>query len=99
VRGVVTVFAVIVAVVAIFAWSNGGTVTVMFWQWPLVTGSLGLVVIGAGVLGALLAFLGSLPRHARLGARSRELEQRVNVLGGYGADPGSPRPEDTRRLP
>jgi len=99
VRGILLLLVVLVVAVAIFVWSNGDTVTVRFWQWPLVTASLGLIVIGAGVLGALLAFLGSLPRHARLGARSRELEQRVHVLGGYGPDPNSPRPEDTRRLP
>jgi pheromone shutdown protein TraB len=43
VRGTLLSLLVIFVAVAVFVWSNGGTVTVMFWQWPLVTGSLGLV--------------------------------------------------------
>ena len=61
----------------VFALSNTTVVTVMFWQWPVFTGSLALAIVGAGVLGALLAFLPSLARHAHLRGRLRDLERRL----------------------
>jgi uncharacterized integral membrane protein len=63
--------------VTVFAVSNTASVTVMFWQWPIYTGSLALAIVGAGVLGALLVYLPSMPPHARLRGRIRDLERRL----------------------
>ena len=41
-------------VVTVFALSNLTIETIRFWQWPVYTGPLGMIVVGAGVLGALL---------------------------------------------
>lgn len=69
------VFVLLVATV--FAISNTETIRVMFWQWPIYTGPVALAVVGAGVIGALLAYLPSLARHARLHRRVRDLERRL----------------------
>jgi uncharacterized integral membrane protein len=61
----------------VFALSNTTPVTVMFWQWPIYTGSLALAIVGAGILGALLTFLPSMARHAHLAGRLRDLERRL----------------------
>ena len=63
--------------VTVFAVSNSAVVTVMFWQWPIYTGSLALAIVGAGVLGALLVYLPSMLPHARLRGRIRDLERRL----------------------
>lgn len=63
--------------VTVFAVSNTGVVTVMFWQWAIYTGPLALAIVGAGVLGALLVYLPSMPPHARLRGRIRDLERRL----------------------
>ncbi|TMI85385.1 MAG: LapA family protein [Bacillati bacterium ANGP1] len=47
-------------VVTVFALSNLGTVTINFLQVAIYTGPLALIVVGAGVLGALLTYLASL---------------------------------------
>jgi len=99
-------------VVTIFALSNAGPVTVMFWQWPIYTGSLAFAIVGAGILGAVLVFLPSLIRQSHLGGRIRELErqQRPEEPAGRPMPPGSrtgypPSPppsggvDDTRRFP
>jgi len=63
--------------VTVFAVSNTQVVTVMFWQWPIYTGSIALAIVGAGVLGALLVYLPSMPPHLRLRGRIRDLERRL----------------------
>src|SRR5690348_4004740 len=73
--GAVIIVVFIAAVV--FSLSNTAVVTVMFWQWPIYTDSLALAIVGAGVLGAVLAFLPSLARHAHLRGRLRDLERRL----------------------
>jgi len=65
--------------VTIFALSNTTPVTVMFWQWPIYTGSLALAVVGAGVVGALLTLLPSLLRQSHLGGRIRDLERQLRA--------------------
>jgi uncharacterized integral membrane protein len=76
-RGAAVVIVVVFLAATVFALSNTATVTVMFWQWPIYTGSLALAIVGAGVLGALLAFLPSMARHAHLRGRLRDLERRL----------------------
>ncbi len=112
-RGMVIWLILLLLAVTIFALSNTTPVTVMFWQWPIYTGSLALAVVGAGVLGALLVFLPSLVRHERLHGRIRELERRLEPHepvqrpagppgsgGVYPSTQSSPgQVEDTRRLP
>ncbi|HKX18582.1 MAG TPA: LapA family protein, partial [bacterium] len=61
----------------VFAISNTEPVQVMFWQWPIYTGSLALAIVGAGVLGALLTLVPSMIRHAHLHGRLRDLERRL----------------------
>jgi hypothetical protein len=74
----------------VFAISNTDTVRVMFWQWPIYQGPLALAIVGAGVLGALLAYLPSLARHAHLHRRVRDLERR---LSSHRAEAPAPEPE------
>ena len=84
----------------ILALSNVTPVTVNFWQWPVYTGPLALVIAGAGVCGALLTYLGSLGHHARQARQIRSLRE-----SGQAGDPQArvrvPRPpatpEETRR--
>lgn len=59
----------------LFALSNPTTVTVNFWQWPVYTGPLALVIIGAGVAGALVTYLGSLAHHLRQAQQIRSLRK------------------------
>jgi len=77
VRGSVVVLVLVFLAATVFSVSNTAVVTVMFWQWPVFTGSLALAIVGAGVLGALLAFLPSVVRHGHLRRRLRELERRL----------------------
>lgn len=104
-RGTVLWLLLLLLAVTIFALSNTTPITVMFWQWPIYTGSLALAIVGAGVLGALLVFLPSLIRQGHLGSRIRELER---ALQPHEEAPGPTAPpdssssgpvEDTRRFP
>lgn len=94
------VLLLLLVLIAAFTASNLGPVTLMFWQWPLVVAPLAFVVVGAGVLGALIVLFVSWLRHRRLGGRIRELESRLRVLEATPRQVpyGTPRPEDTRRL-
>jgi uncharacterized integral membrane protein len=94
--------------VTVFAWSNQATiVTVRFWQWPVAEGPLGMVVIGAGVLGALLTYVSSLAHHVRQAQHIRSLEESIRAhetrpvpplpAGGPAGRPIAPGPaEETR---
>jgi uncharacterized integral membrane protein len=102
-RGSLVALVVVFLATTVFALSNTAVVTVMFWQWPVYTGSLALAIVGAGVLGALLAFLPSLARHAHLRGRVHDLERR---LAAHQPPPAPVAPdtpastiEQTRRLP
>jgi uncharacterized integral membrane protein len=97
--------------VTVFAWSNQATtVTIKFWQWPVAEGPLGMIVIGAGVLGALLIYVTSLGHHVRQARQIRSLQESVRAHEarqaqptlvarppGSAVSPGSA--EETRRLP
>jgi uncharacterized integral membrane protein len=92
-------------VVMLFTLSNQGVVTVSFWQWPIYSGPLALVVVGAGIVGALVTYLSSLPHHVRQGRRIRGLEDRLRSHEDQRTAPSSgptatvaPSPE-TRRIP
>lgn len=110
-RGMIWWMIVLLLAVTIFALSNTTQVTVMFWQWPVYTGSIALTIVGAGVIGALLTLLPALLRQAHLGERIRELERerRAREAGHREPDrpepapgpssPSSSRAEDTRRFP
>ncbi len=74
-RGMIWWLLVLLLAVTIFALSNTAQVTVMFWQWPIYTGSLALAVVGAGLIGALATLLPALLRQSHLGGRIRELER------------------------
>ena len=93
----------LLVVVAGFTASNLGSVTLLFWRWPMLAAPLAFVVIGAGVLGALLVLFVSWPRHRHLGARIRELEGRLRILEAPPRDAPSAaygtRSDDTRRFP
>jgi uncharacterized integral membrane protein len=78
-RATVVWLVLILLAATIFALSNTNPVTVAFWQWPIYTGPLALVIVGAGVLGALLTLLPSLARQSHLGWRIRDLERRLQV--------------------
>lgn len=111
-RGAAVVIVVVFLAATVFALSNTASVTVMFWQWPIYTGSLALAIVGAGVLGALLALLPSMARHAHLRGRLRDLERRLAAhpsgaapaapdIPPAGTAPGTQAPSDigqTRRL-
>ena len=97
-------------VVTVFALSNLTTETIRFWQWPVYTGPLGMIVVGAGVLGALLTYVGSLQHHVRQARQIRTLQGTIQAhearespptLGGGPsvAPTRSGPPEETRRLP
>jgi uncharacterized integral membrane protein len=88
VRGAILTVVFVLLLATVFAISNTETVRVMFWQWPIYTGPIALAVVGAGVLGALLAYLPSLTRHARLNRRVRDLERRL--AAHHTAEPGGP---------
>ena len=65
-------------VITVFALSNSATVTVRFWQWTIVEGApLGAVVVGAGVLGALMTYAGSFLHHLRQAQQIRSLQHRL----------------------
>jgi uncharacterized integral membrane protein len=91
----------------IFAISNSGTVTVLFWHWPIYTGPLSIALVGSGLLGALLTFIASLMLQAGLRERIQELDQKVREQGEKlthlptWAQPRSspPPPKDTPPLP
>jgi uncharacterized integral membrane protein len=85
VRGAILAAVFVLLLATVFAISNTETVRVMFWQWPIYTGPVALAVVGAGVIGALLAYLPSLARHARLRRRVRDLERRL--AAHHAADP------------
>jgi uncharacterized integral membrane protein len=74
----------LLAAVTIFTLSNPGVVAVNFLQWELVRGPLGVVVIGAGVAGALLTYLAAVGHHIRLSRQIRRLQE--------GARPAAPVP-------
>ena len=88
-------------VATIFALSNVTPVTVNFWQWPVYTGPLALVIAGAGVCGALLTYLGSLGHHARQARQIRSLRESSRASDDLQARGRVPRPpavpEETRR--
>ena len=108
-RGTVFWLLLWLVAVTVFAWSNQATtVTVRFWQWSVAEGPLGMVVVGAGVLGALLTYASSLMHHARQARYIRSLEESVRAHetrpaspspgGGPPVRPVSPGPaEETRR--
>jgi len=83
--------------VTVFALSNPTIVTVNFWQWPVYTGPLALVVIGAGVCGALLTYLGSLAHHMRQAQQIRSLRKSIQARETPMASPSPGRPEETHR--
>ena len=97
--------------VTVFAWSNQATiVTVRFWQWPVAEGPLGMIVVAAGVLGALLTYVSSFAHHIRQARYIRTLEGNAraqatgpaptSLAGGSPPRPVSPSPtEETRKLP
>ena len=111
-RGAAVLLILLCLAAMVFALSNTTTVTVMFWQWPIYTGSLALAIVGAGILGALLTFLPSMARHAHLLGRLRDLERRLAAhqsaaapaapdIPPAGTAPGAQSPADigqTRRL-
>lgn len=90
--------------VTVFAWSNQATtVTVKFWQWPVAEGPLGMLLIGAGVLGALLTYVTSFAHHVRQARQIRSLEETIRANESrQSAPPLAARPpgsvEETRRL-
>ena len=65
---------VLLIAVTVFALSNTMIVSVGFWQWELFRGQLGLAIIGAGVIGALLTYAGSLGHHVRQARQIRRLQ-------------------------
>jgi uncharacterized integral membrane protein len=95
VRGAIFAAVVVLLAATVFAISNTDTVRVMFWQWPIYTGPLALAIVGAGVLGALLAYFPSLARHAHLHRRIRDLERRVAAHGAPEPEPAPPVAPDT----
>ncbi|HKV43973.1 MAG TPA: LapA family protein [bacterium] len=100
---------VLLVVVTIFALSNLSAVTVNFWQVTVYTGPLALVIVGAGVIGALLTYLGSLGHHIRQARQIRTLEDRIrtpdprdahpSASSLVTAPPASTPVEGTRKLP
>ena len=70
---------ILLLVVTVFALSNLGTVTINFMQVAIITGPLGNIVVGAGVLGALLTYLASLIHHVRQIRHIRSLEERLRA--------------------
>lgn len=66
-------------VITVFALSNLTTETVKFWQWPVYTGPLGMIIVGAGVLGALLTYVGSLAHHTHQARQIRALRESVRA--------------------
>jgi uncharacterized integral membrane protein len=97
-------------VVTVFALSNLTTETIRFWQWPVYTGPLGMIVVGAGVLGAVLTYVGSLQHHVRQARQIRTLQGTIHeheakqtpsaLGGGPSVTPMRSGPtEETRRLP
>jgi len=63
---------ILLLVVTVFALSNLGTVTINFMQ-------VAIIVVGAGVLGALLTYLASLIHHVRQIRHIRSLEERLRA--------------------
>ncbi len=74
-------------VITVFALSNLTTETVKFWQWPVYTGPLGMIIVGAGVLGALLTYVGSLAHHAHQARQIRALHESVRTHEARQAPP------------
>jgi len=66
-------------VITVFALSNLTIETVKFWQWPVYTGPLGMIIVGAGVLGAVLTYVGSLAHHAHQARQIRALHESVRA--------------------
>jgi uncharacterized integral membrane protein len=94
---------VLLVVVMLFTLSNQSVVTVSFWQWPIYSGPLALVLVGAGILGALVTYFGSLSHHVRQSRRIRGLEERLRASESQQA-PVAPPPrslpsEEIRRTP
>lgn len=99
-RGGVVLLVVIFLAATVFAISNTEQVQVMFWQWPIYTGSLALAIVGAGVLGALLTFAPSMVRHAHLRGRLRDLERRLAAhQAAAGANAPDTPPSGTPAVP
>jgi uncharacterized integral membrane protein len=94
VRGAILAAVFVLLLATVFAISNTDTVRIMFWQWQIYTGPLALAIVGAGVLGALLAYVPSLARHAHLHRRVRDLERRLKSQGA--PETPSPAAPDTR---
>jgi uncharacterized integral membrane protein len=94
VRGAIMAAVLVLLIATVFAISNTDTVRVMFWQWQIYTGPLALAIVGAGVIGALLAYFPSLARHAHLHRRVRDLERRLRAHEGP-EPPASAAPEAT----
>lgn len=103
---------VLLVVVTAFALSNRMPVTVSFWQWPIYTGPLAIVIVGAAVIGALLTYVSSVTHHLRQTQRIRSLQESVRAYEARQGQavpaqtppaPAPPTPtrpvEDTRRLP
>jgi uncharacterized integral membrane protein len=83
----------------VFALSNSAPVTVKFWQWPVFTGPLAIVVVGAGVCGALLTYLGSLLHHTRQAQQIRTLRESVKAHEARQAQAGPPKTPATSPEP
>ena len=99
-RGGLVLLVVIFLAATVFAISNTEQVQVMFWQWPIYTGSLALAIVGAGVLGALLTFAPSMVRHAHLRGRLRDLERRLAAhQAAAGANAPDTPPSGTPAVP
>lgn len=76
--------------VTVFALSNQTPVTVNFWQWPIYTGPLAMVVVGAGVLGVLLTYTSSLAHHVRQTRQIRSLQESVRAHEAREGPPARP---------
>ncbi len=102
---------VLLVVVTTFALSNRMPVTMSFWQWPIYTGPLAIIIVGAAVIGALLPYVSSVTHHLRQAQHIRSLQESVRAhearqaqtspapTSSMQAPSATSRPvEDTRRL-
>jgi uncharacterized integral membrane protein len=110
VGGTLLKWLLLLLVVTAFALSNRAPVTVSFWQWPIYTGPLAIVIVGAAVIGALLTYLSSVTHHVRQSQHIRSLQDTARAQEARPAAPTQASPtqappapsrpvEDTRRLP
>lgn len=94
-RGAVLWLLLVFIAATVFALSNSATVTVNFWQWPVYTGPLALIVIGAGVCGGLIVYLGSLVHHMRQAQQIQSLRESVQAHEARQPQAGLPRTPST----